>query len=719
MNKTCPECGYPAHSAAQVCPECGYLFSIRSVSNQPKGVETGKTERYQTLSREQVNLYAKGSPVIIAAMALLKDRIKGRIIGQIKFQNISPMPIKALVINVKAFDVMGKELEGISEFQYIDLHVNRDEYFGQNIPIVMPNPKTRIFSVEIVSVLRGFGVIDNLNGATWEKLPNQVLLRDKYPDDEINKQFSIEFGPTAEYESYDTPEIWFCMCGKYNSQKEEVCHVCGLNHARLPDLDMEMLQKNKEARVHEEAQHRMEEQKKREEQLIVLEQQRQKEKQEKIRRIKRIVTMTLLPALAIMLFIIAFWGVPKAAAYIKPIIHDHQYNKALVLINQGRFDEGYELLMKSGVSNAETVINESKYHRALALVENKNYNEACILFEELGEYSDAEKQLFSIKCDQVIEYLNNGDDEAALAILSQLEEFGDEEWDVELEYMYAQACMNKGDYESAIRIFESNPNYKDAKVLQNEAMYLLAKRYAAEENCEKAASLFKRLSNYKDSAEQYEIAKKEALYVSAVKFMNNGSYYSADLKLTKLVDYDYKDSIQLLKECKYYQGMIYLEHGTYRKAIDYFTAAGDYRDSVAKKEEAQNLLNSPTQHIVNQYTQALTEEQGISLNYSVWNTWEKDAVVIHSLIAQLADNGDYDITVDCTLSRDTNISCYNTPQGMLFRRTKENCQQGRNTYVYTLSREEVEKIDAVTLSFYPNDGSHQEYLITWNTDQLY
>ena len=65
-------------------------------------------ERYSRLFSLKENLYSEGSPVVIAAGALLKD------------------------------NQTGKELEGVSEYQYLDLNEARDAEFGQKQAITTP-----------------------------------------------------------------------------------------------------------------------------------------------------------------------------------------------------------------------------------------------------------------------------------------------------------------------------------------------------------------------------------------------------------------------------------------------------------------------------------------------------------------------------------------------------------------------------------------------------
>ena len=56
------------------------------------------SERYSRLFSLPTNLYAIGSPAIIVAGALLKDNQTGKVLAQLKIQNITTNPIKAVTV---------------------------------------------------------------------------------------------------------------------------------------------------------------------------------------------------------------------------------------------------------------------------------------------------------------------------------------------------------------------------------------------------------------------------------------------------------------------------------------------------------------------------------------------------------------------------------------------------------------------------------------------
>ena len=111
------------------------------------------SERYSRLFSLPTNLYTEGSPILIAAGALLKDNHTNKVLVQLKFRNISQKAIKSVKVKVNAYDTAKGQLDGIDTFSYLDLSVAANEEFGQSTPIHLPDATTRSFNVEILSVV--------------------------------------------------------------------------------------------------------------------------------------------------------------------------------------------------------------------------------------------------------------------------------------------------------------------------------------------------------------------------------------------------------------------------------------------------------------------------------------------------------------------------------------------------------------------------------------
>ena len=110
-------------------------------------------ETYTRLYSLPERLYTMGAPVVVAAGALLKDNRNGNIIVQLKIQNIYNKTIKAVTVKVASMDTVGRTLGEETEYRYLDLNVKRNEFFGQQVPIVVPDEQTRSYSVKVTEAV--------------------------------------------------------------------------------------------------------------------------------------------------------------------------------------------------------------------------------------------------------------------------------------------------------------------------------------------------------------------------------------------------------------------------------------------------------------------------------------------------------------------------------------------------------------------------------------
>ena len=93
------------------------------------------SERYTKLFALPENLYNENAPSADCGRGSLKDNETGRVLAQVKLKNISEKTIKAVKISVRAFDISGTELEGVAEYQYLDLSAGRDAEFDRKTPL--------------------------------------------------------------------------------------------------------------------------------------------------------------------------------------------------------------------------------------------------------------------------------------------------------------------------------------------------------------------------------------------------------------------------------------------------------------------------------------------------------------------------------------------------------------------------------------------------------
>ena len=249
-------------------------------------------ERFEKLYSLPANLYSEGAPVIISAGSLLKDNETGKVIAQIKYHSISNIPIKALKIKVAAFDISGLELEGIDEYQYLDLNIRNGQDFGSNKAIVLPNAVTRSFSITSVVAVLSNGTTQSV-AMPMKALPASETLSSLLKSAELVKQYQLETSKEALYIPQKEVDLWCCSCGEWNSNGS--CTRCGLDYpTAYKFLDASLLEPKSKERIVKEKQYR-------EQQKQIAEEQEKIAKENEKQKKKKTTIFALVAVLAIII----------------------------------------------------------------------------------------------------------------------------------------------------------------------------------------------------------------------------------------------------------------------------------------------------------------------------------------------------------------------------------------------------------------------------------
>ena len=425
-------------------------------------------ERYQSLFRLPDNLYFDGSPVIVAAGALLIDRNDGRVLAQLKLQSISPLCIRACKVALTAYEPNGCVAESINDFQYLDLNVNRDDYFGQKIPIYFRSTSVREYTVAVTEVVFTNGTIWISPVSAWTQLPTPHPLEQKLQDAEMVKQYSIECGGNTKVVPERINSLWYCACSSINWATEEICHKCRRSYKKLVSaLDEDALSSNMEIR------HRKEEAARRKQAAIDVQNARKRKKMYGL--------FACLAAVIIILII----GLTVYTQYIDPVILSPMriYEEAGTLFLSSEYETAQELYLsipeyKDATQKAEEcaqAINERDYQYALKLFTNGEYEAARTYFEALSGYSDADNYI--VKCSEAL---------------------------LEEQYQYALGLYANGEYDNAISVFSGLGEYKDSVNQIKECQYALAQNHIANKEYESAYEILGVLGEYKDSKQLLE-----------------------------------------------------------------------------------------------------------------------------------------------------------------------------------------------------------------------
>lgn len=201
------------------------------------------SERYLKLFSLEENLYIPGSPVLIVAGALLKDTQTGRILGQLKLQSISDQSIKAATVALVPLNTVGNPLGEPVSYQYLDLKVTRDAYWGSQDPIRFSDPSTRAYTASVKEVIFSDNSIWTAPNSAWKALPAKTTLETQLDDFELATQYRMHFGMDCQYGYQTAEDLWYCPCGAINHQGESVCHACQKDRNELAGVDWDLLRK--------------------------------------------------------------------------------------------------------------------------------------------------------------------------------------------------------------------------------------------------------------------------------------------------------------------------------------------------------------------------------------------------------------------------------------------------------------------------------------------
>ena len=373
------------------------------------------SERYSKLFALSENQYANGSPVVIAAGALLKDNQTGKVVAQIKLRSIDARRIKAAMVCVIPFDTVGNPIGDSVRYQYLDLNVARNEEFGQKVAIALPNPSTRSFAVTVEEVVFATNTVWSATGEPWEVLPVPSSIG-RVHGAELEKQFRMKYGADSKNLPLSEKDLWYCACGALNRIGEHECHICGKSYAKMRNIDFDALHREKNVRVAaEKAQAEKE-----------AEAARAREEAAKVKAKKAGKIMAILAPIFAVIIV--------AALIVSGMMKKNDaYDNALALMDAGQYEEaitaftaldGYKdsaeqiQLAENAIAEIERMKREAEieaaYNNALQLLNSNvsaNENEAYHILMELGDYKDVAELLTNFQYQVIAEDGPNGNSE--------------------------------------------------------------------------------------------------------------------------------------------------------------------------------------------------------------------------------------------------------------------------------------------------------------------
>ncbi len=255
-------------------------------------------------------------------------------------------------------------------------------------------------------------------------------------------------------------------------------------------------------------------------------------------------------------------------------------------------------------------IVETKYNSAVELQESKNYSEAILKFEELGDYEDSEKRIKECKYQNALLLIEAEDFAGAKGLLKELKGYNtDIETKLQIcDYSIAKKHLDKGKYDKAEEIFKELGDYGDSKEMIKECSYRKALSFIESKKYSEAIEILSKMKKYSDAAEKINEAKY--LYVTA----NLNAENETTVKyLKELAKANYRNSVDLKTELLGTSG---------DSALKFFVneASTDTESSV----DSVSHLRSAYFHVIalddSYYGETLTIKYTTQYNYSASDT---------------------------------------------------------------------------------------------------
>ena len=485
------------------------------------------SERYTRVFLLGENQYQTGSPLLIAAGALLKDNQSGNVLAQIKYINIASLPIKAFQVEIQPLDVVGAPIGNAIEHSYLDLDLKRDADFGSKSPVKLPDSATRGFSVTVLNAVFANGSVWNADGKRGEQLSKQVSLKEWIPNEELLKQYRMSFGEHSSFQPDTQFDLWRCSCGGINRHEEDRCHICGNSKKSLLSLDLAALTAEKDRRLENERLAA---------EQAAAEKSAAEEAQKK--RTKKIASIAIPAAILV---------IALALLTVKVFIPQSKYNKAVSLAEAGSYDEAMAAFSDmDGYKDSAEKWKETQFKKALALCDAGEYQEAYEISLSDDTYASQypEEATHIAYCYACSLLENDVFDEASR--LFESFDINYEETADKLEQCYtgnANALMEQGEYDDAIAWYKKSSGFSRSSDFYQECLYRKGLKLIANEDYIGAVTAFTSLTEYKDSKDQLLLAEYQYVLSHYTPTDNTTSAY-----LEALIKANYKDSAELYEK---------------------------------------------------------------------------------------------------------------------------------------------------------------------------
>ena len=255
----------------------------------------------------------------------------------------------------------------------------------------------------------------------------------------------------------------------------------------------------------------------------------------------------------------------------------------------------------------EEVYLSGWYQTAVTDAEAENYAEAYPIFDNLGSYNDSDKMIDYYEARRLEaegDYISMLKAKRVYDTMPQVVDCADRSSKIletlQTVYKDAQEKMKNGEYELALKEFESLGTYENSadlvdklkEEIANQKLYKAAEDSLSKQDYADAIKKFGELGSYADAKQRKE-AIQQARYEAAEKMMNDENFEGAIAEFQMLGSYkESKKSLnlakqELTKQNAYKNAEQLYKKEDYKGAIQQFAELGEYKDASNRKKEIQ------------------------------------------------------------------------------------------------------------------------------------
>lgn len=282
------------------------------------------------------------------------------------------------------------------------------------------------------------------------------------------------------------------------------------------------------------------------------------------------------------------------------------------------------------------IIPDTNYSGALKSYNNQEWAAAYQEFSDLGNYKNSK---YYGKYSEAMSQLSDGKyDEAKenFKLLLDYQKYFDtsiEDMVNECDYQKAISIYSNREFEEAMKIFATIPNYKEAKDYYYKCGYQIANEYYEDGDIPNAIDSFYKIKAYEDSNEILSQLANQ-FYEDGMNLYDSKKYDEAIEKFQFLAKYNFKDSKSMISQCYYRDGLNKYNSGDFTGARDSFGNILEYKDSNAMYKEctyriARIKYAESIEESLKEYSEIPTYRdvpsilnQGVFVLYGEWNIVE-------------------------------------------------------------------------------------------------